>query len=190
MATDETAQAAPLAVALGLLAADAPVTIMDAPQDWPRWAVLLPHVLAATSQAAGPAGQDAAADTSWLLDRAATYLQVHARLADTRPLAERAVAIDEAALGPDHPGVAVRLNNLALILRDLGLAAEARPLAERALAISEAALGPDHPTVATSLSILVAIFQDLGLAEDARRLQDRARSAGRAESGAAGDGGV
>ena len=190
MATDETAQAAPLAVALGLLAADAPVTIMDAPQDWPRWAVLLPHVLAATSQAAGPAGQDAAADTSWLLDRAATYLQVHARLADARPLAERAVAIDEAALGPDHPGVAVRLSNLALILRDLGLAAEARPLAERALAISEAALGPDHPTVATSLSILVAIFQDLGLAEDARRLQDRARSAGRAESGAAGDGGV
>ena len=39
----------PLAVTLGLLRADAPETIMGAPQDWPRCAVLLPHVLAATS---------------------------------------------------------------------------------------------------------------------------------------------
>ena len=91
------------------------------------------------------AGQDAAEDTAWLLDRAATYLQVHARLADARPLAERALAITEAALGPDHPDVATRLNNLALILRDLGLAGEARPLAERALAITEAAPGPGPP---------------------------------------------
>jgi len=37
-----------------------------------------------------------------------------------------------------HPHVATRLNNLALILRDLGLPAEARPLQERALAIDEA----------------------------------------------------
>ena len=44
-----SAGSGPLAVALGLLQADAPVTIMGAPQDWPRWAVLLPHVLAATS---------------------------------------------------------------------------------------------------------------------------------------------
>jgi hypothetical protein len=38
----------PLAVALGLLRADAPGQITGAPQAWPRWAVLLPHVLAAT----------------------------------------------------------------------------------------------------------------------------------------------
>src|SRR5437879_3782465 len=38
----------PLAVVLGLLAADAPRRVMGAPEDWPRWAVLLPHVLAAT----------------------------------------------------------------------------------------------------------------------------------------------
>ena len=40
--------AGPLAVVLGLLAADAPRRVMGAPEDWPRWAVLLPHVLAAT----------------------------------------------------------------------------------------------------------------------------------------------
>jgi Tetratricopeptide repeat len=110
----------------------------DGPQDWPRWTVLLPHVLAVTSLS-GQAGPDVAADTAWLLDRAAAYLQVHARLADARSLAERALVIDEAALGPDHPAVAIGLGNLALILRDLGLAGEARPLAERVLAIAEAA---------------------------------------------------
>ena len=139
MPTDETAQTAPLAVALGLLRADVPGTITGAPQDWPRWAVLLPHVLAVTSlsvQAAGSIGHNVTADTSFLMDRASLYLQVHARLADARPLAERALAIAETGLGPDHPGITTRLTTLAGILRDLGLADQARPLAERALAIT------------------------------------------------------
>ena len=50
---------------------------------------------------------------------------------------ERALAITEAAWGPDHPDVARDLNNLAQILRDLGQSEEARPLQERALAIDE-----------------------------------------------------
>ena len=40
----------------GVLRADAPAQITGAPQDWPRWAVLLPHVLAATGHA-GHAGR-------------------------------------------------------------------------------------------------------------------------------------
>ena len=166
----------PLAVALGLLRADAPGQIMGAPQDWPRWAVLLPHVLAAAglAQHAGPGGQDVMADAAWLLDRAGTYLQVRARPADARELLEQALAITEAAYGPDHPDVAARLSNLALILRDLGLAGEAWPVAERALAIDEAAYGPDHPDVAILLGNLALILQDLGLAGEARSLAERA----------------
>ena len=41
--------AGPLAVVLGLLAADAPRPVMGAPEDWAQWAALLPHVLAATA---------------------------------------------------------------------------------------------------------------------------------------------
>ena len=173
MPTDEPVQAAPLAVALGLLRADAPEKIVGVPQDWPRWEVLLPHVLAATSLS-GQAGQDVAADTAWLLDRAAAYLQAHGRLADARPLAERALAITEAILDKDHPDVANRLTLLAGIVRDLGLSREARPLAERALAIDEAALGPDHLEVATDLNNLAAILRDLGLSREARPLAERA----------------
>ncbi len=76
------------------------------------------------------------ADAAWLLDRAGAYLQVQARLTDAKALEERALAITEAAYGPDHPDVATRLNNLAQILRDLGQPEGARPLQERALAIT------------------------------------------------------
>jgi tetratricopeptide (TPR) repeat protein len=152
---------------LGLLRADAPGDITRAPQDWPRWAVLLPHVLAATSHlpmvpGRGTPGGD---DASWLLDGAATYLQVHARLTEARPLFERALAIDEATHGSDHPHVAAALNNLALTLQDLGDPAEARPLQERALAITEAAYGPDHPTVAVIRGNLSRMVREADAAE-------------------------
>jgi tetratricopeptide (TPR) repeat protein len=166
-----------LEVVLRLLHADAPEQIMGTPQDWPRWAVLLPHVLAATShfnmlpdQALRAAGTDA----SWLLDRAATYLQVQAGLAEARPLAERALAIDEAVYGPEHPAMATGLNNLAFILRDLGKPGEARPLAERALTIAEGSYGPEHPAVATVLGNFAFILRDLGKPGEARPLAERA----------------
>jgi Tetratricopeptide repeat len=154
--------AGPLAVVLEVLAADAPGTVMGAPEDWPRWAVLLPHVLAAAGHFAPVPGlqdQPGRDEASWLLDRAATYLQVHARLAEARLLAERALAITEAAYGPDHPTVGTRLNNLATIWQDLGQPEQARPLAERALAITEAAYGPGHPTVGVLRRNLTVLMQ-------------------------------
>src|ERR1017187_9905564 len=126
MADEPTVRAArsaghPLVVALGLLRADAPERIMGEPQDWPRWAVLLPHVLAAAghldSSTADRHGPDAMADASWLPDRAGTYLQVHARFTDAQALLERALAITKAAYGPVHPAVATTLNDLAMTLR-------------------------------------------------------------------------
>jgi len=64
---------------------------------------------------------------------------------EARRYVEASLAIREQALGPDHPDVAVSLNNLAVLLRAQGDDTGARPLFERALAIRERALGPDHP---------------------------------------------
>jgi tetratricopeptide (TPR) repeat protein len=166
-AADQTARH-PLWVALGLLHDDAPGEIVSAPESWPRWAVLLPHVLAATARLDPATAGDTAVldDASWLLDRAGTYLEMHARFNEARALLERALAIAEAAHGPDHPTVAVRLNDLALILRDLGRPQDARPLLERALAITEAAYGPDHPDVVIRLSNLARVLRDLGQPQD------------------------
>jgi len=168
----------PWVVAVGLLRADAPREIMGAPQTWPRWSVLLPHVLAVADHAspeiaATNAGQ--AADLSWLLDRAGTYLQVRGRrLSEAAELLTQALHLDETVHGPDHPTVAADLNNLALILQDLGQTEQAQQLAERALHIDETTHGPDHPDVATDLNNLATILQDLGQPEQARPLAERA----------------
>ena len=126
---------------------------MDA---WPRWRQLLPHVLAACAECPDLVEPSA---TSWLLDRAGIYLQSRGEPAAARPLLDRALTITEAAYGPEHPAVATRLNNLALVLGDLGEPAAAQPLLDRALAITEAAYGPEHPAVAISLGNLAAVLR-------------------------------
>ena len=65
------------------------------------------------------------------------------------PLYERALALREKALGPEHPDVATSLNNLAELYEAQGQYARAEPLYQRALAIAEKALGPEHPNMAT-----------------------------------------
>ena len=87
----------------------------------------------------------------------------------------RALAIDEKALGPGHPNVAVRYSNLAALLQDFG-GAENMELAKdclaRALMIDEQAFGDNHPYVAIRLSSLAAALKEqggeinLGLAKD------------------------
>ena len=74
------------------------------------------------------------------------------------PLYERALAIREKALGPNHPDVAESLNNLAVLYRDKGQQPQAEALHKRALAIREKAFGPDHPDVATSLNNLAVLY--------------------------------
>src|SRR5262249_4581709 len=71
----------------------------------------------------------------------------------------RALAIDEASLGPDHPDVAGHLNSLGELLRKDSRLAEAEPLSRRALAITETSFGPDHPNVAIHLNNLALLLQ-------------------------------
>ena len=73
-------------------------------------------------------------------------LQAQGDLAGARALFERALRIDEAAYGPDHPDVARNRSTIsASVLQAQGDYAGARALFERALRIDEAALGPGPP---------------------------------------------
>lgn len=110
----------PLALALRLLRVDASAEIHGSPRSSPRWAALIPHVLAATSHVGWQLAPTALEDAAWLLDRAAAYLHVQGRLPEAKALHERALVLDEAIYGPDHPGVAMRLETLAQILREPG----------------------------------------------------------------------
>ena len=84
-------------------------------------------------------------ETAVLLNSLGNYLHNRMELASARAVLERALAIDEKALGPDHTGVASIANNLGSVLQDQGDLEGARKCFERALAIFESRLGKDHP---------------------------------------------
>ena len=87
---------------------------------------------------------------------------------------ERALCIDEAVFGPDHPNVAIRVNNLGSVLHDLGDLAAARQAYERALHIDETVFGPDHPKVARDVNNLGSVLRTLGDLAGARQAYERA----------------
>ena len=89
-------------------------------------------------------------------------------------LRQSALAIYEAANGPDHPDTATVLDNLAVTYWRLGRHADALRLQQRALQITEAAFGPDHPDTAIRLNNLAQTHSDLGQADKALPLQQRA----------------
>jgi tetratricopeptide (TPR) repeat protein len=146
-------------LAVEVLAASFPGEGVQDPDSWPAARQLLPHVLAATAES--ETFKVMAQASSWLLDRAGTYLHATGQYGDALPVLERALASGEAALGANHPTVATCRNNLGRVLHDVGQLEAAREQFERALGISEAALGPDHPTVATCRNNLGGVLRQL-----------------------------
>jgi tetratricopeptide (TPR) repeat protein len=96
------------------------------------------------------------------------------KYAEATDVAQRALALAERQLGPDHPAVGIRLNMLALLYRTQGRYAEAEPLYQRAIAIAEKSLGPDHPTVGTALTTLAELYRGQSRFAEAEPLDIRA----------------
>jgi TonB family protein len=71
------------------------------------------------------------------LNHQVVELENQSKFNEATPLAERALAIREKALGPDHPLVAVSLETAAQLYEKQGKRSEAIPLKKRALAIRE-----------------------------------------------------
>ena len=89
---------------------------------------------------------------------------------------ERALAIWEKVLGPEHPNVATSLDNLALLYDVQGRYEKAEPLYLRSLAIREKVLGAEHSHVAASLNNLAALYNAQGRYEEAKPLNQRSKS--------------
>jgi tetratricopeptide (TPR) repeat protein len=143
----------------------------DDVRSWPTWEPLAAHVaeVVAEADAAG-----ISAPTSRLMNDLGLFFKRKERLSEAEALYRRALAIDEATLGPNHHNVAVRLNNLALLLEATGASADAEDLLRRALTIDEAAFGPDHPSVAARLSNLAFLLNDIHRPAEAEPLIRRA----------------
>ena len=134
-----------------------PSQIQYAPQNWPTWRSMLPHVLAATRD---PTTQpDDRIRTADLLDSAATYLATIGRRDQALAHAEEAVTLyrELAAHNRDAylPALAMSVNNYAVDLAEAGRRDQALAHAEEAVTLRRelAAHNRDAylPDLATSL---------------------------------------
>ena len=132
---------------------------------------LLCVALAASAGRGQTGGTAAEADS---LNSRANTLYAEGHYAEGTTLAERAVAIAERALGPEHRLVAVYLGNLGLFYDAQGSFEKAEPVLVRALDIFEKADGPDHANVALALNNLAETYRAEGQYAKAEPLYVRA----------------
>lgn len=140
-------------------------------QTWKKWNPLMSHAQALCYYASD---EPAPERLSWLLSCLSLLLDTKSLYAQAEPLIRRALQLDEANFGPNHPVVATRLNNLSTLLLDMNQMAEAELLMNRALQIDEASFGPDHTQVSIRLNNLAQLFQATNRLEEAEPLMRRA----------------
>ena len=154
---------------LGIVNDFAPTDSRDV-RTWPVLDVLRPHAETIAKKADQV---EITEPTSRLMSILGTYLHYKGLYHESEYWKKRALAIDEASLGKDHPDVATTLSNLALLYQATNRLKEAEPLMQRALAIAEASLGKDHPDVATALNNLAMLYQDTNRLKEAEPLMQR-----------------
>ncbi|CAM9964931.1 unnamed protein product [Ectocarpus fasciculatus] len=102
------------------------------------------------------------------------HVVLQGKFVDAVSLNERATEIWTAALGPEHPTVAVALNNRARLMECQGKYAEAEPLYEQCQAIEEKVLGSEHPSLATTLNNRAGLLYKQGKHKEAVPFLERA----------------
>ncbi|MGD0553311.1 MAG: tetratricopeptide repeat protein, partial [Sedimentisphaerales bacterium] len=78
-----------------------------------------------------------AGEDSQILNEIAVVYYNNANYKEAEPMYKRALAIDEASFGKDHPDVATDLSNLAGLYQATNRLSEAEPMYKRAMAIDE-----------------------------------------------------
>jgi hypothetical protein len=134
------------------------------PVTWPRWARLMPHLLAADLAATDNP------DLRWMACYACWYLLTRG---DTRPGYDLTSDLRQhwrARLGDDHEHTQAAAAYLGLALQSLGRFAEARDLDQDTLDRRRRVLGEDHPNTLVSANQLVNDLRFLGEVEAAREL--------------------
>ncbi|HET9225433.1 MAG TPA: tetratricopeptide repeat protein [Thermoanaerobaculia bacterium] len=110
---------------------------------WPIWDVVRPHAteILAHAREQGALRSTVASD---VLTRLGGYLYGKGLYAEAEPLFRSSLAIEKRISGRNHSSVAVRLANLAVLLRESGRPAKAEPLMRKALEITRTHGTPLH----------------------------------------------
>jgi tetratricopeptide (TPR) repeat protein len=143
------------------------------PDSWDLCGLLTPHLLSVWGHNQPDPTQPEA--TSWLLDRAAIYLQFRVgNYPEAKSLFVAAFDIRRQILGDEDPHTLASMNNLAVVLQSMGELDEARRLTQQALDISRRTLGEEHPDTLTSMNNLAVVLQSMGELDEARQLTQQA----------------
>ena len=124
----------------------------DDVRSWPVWEPLADHVAAILRFADE---NKITEPTARLMNQLGVLLRQKCVWKQAETLYGRALAIDEASYGAEHPRVATQLNNLAQLLQATNRLAEAEPLMRRAVDIILrffVATGHHYPDEATSIT--------------------------------------
>jgi hypothetical protein len=136
------------------------------PVTWPRWAQLMPHLLAADlATTDNPALRWMACDACW-------YLLARG---DTRTAHDLAASLRQhwrGRLGEDHEHTRASAGYLAWAFSAMGRNVEARELYEATLARHRRLLGEDHPDTLNSATDLANTLRSLGEYQAARDLAE------------------
>lgn len=104
------------------------------------------------------------------LDHYADLLQAQHKFEKAEPVYERCVAVCEKVHGKDHPNVAERLSDFAVLYRREGRLAEAKTTLKRALSIQENSVGVDSLIYLETVNRLTAVLKELGEYQEADQL--------------------
>ena len=136
------------------------------PVTWPRWAQLMPHLLAADLAATG------SRDLRWMACNACWYLLARGDTRTAHDLAAELRRHWRDRLGDDDENTRATATYLAWALRNMGRYAAARDLDEDNLARRRRVLGDDHPDTLVSATNLANDLRYLGEHQAARELEE------------------
>ncbi len=134
------------------------------PVTWPRWARLMPHLLAAGLAATGNP------DLRWMACDACWYLLARGDTRTVHDLASDLRAHWRERFGDDDECTLAVTYYIAGALREMGRSADARDLDQDTLERRRRVLGEDHPSTLQSASSVADGLHDLGEVETARDL--------------------
>jgi len=138
------------------------------PGSWRAAAVMLPHAAIVLAHADTYGVADA--DVRALHATVGRYLQTTGQYAPARDHFARALSIDEATLGPDHPDTLDTRLDIAALTGCAGHPDEARRLSDELLPDRERVLGSDHPGTLRTRSSLAFWAGEAGHSDEALRL--------------------
>jgi tetratricopeptide (TPR) repeat protein len=141
---------------------------------WHKSSCLTSHALAASSYALD--FNVSLMQISNLLNQSGSYLRERAQLLEAKELHEQALVLAEKSEGRNHPSVAICLENLARVLRDMGHLQKAQEYLKRAIDIEENYFGSgtNISHIAICLDNLGRVLYSQGNLADAKKNYKRA----------------